>query len=230
MLAGTIGVLDAPADEPLSDTTENDQSLPALAVSATQSDLDGEGIAQECTAAARVEKEREEPVVYDGGITTSREPHSVEVVSDLVTDVTGTGVVVAERLKGGDPPFPFTLVSAQTGRNIQRHHVDVEGFVRSFDADDILDTWLVGSEDDDGEGVTMDYNDRADPEKAPDATVGFGFTLSWNETIASGVLYASGYVAIHTSWTAAVFCKFVADRILPHAYTVDNGGLQATLA
>lgn len=228
MIAGSIALLEAPADDTLTDTTE-DRSLPALAVTSTQTDLDREGAVQSCTLAKRVDREREEPVVYEGGITTDRVTDREAVVSDVVADVTGTGLVVAERVAGsGRYPFPFGMIAAQTGRDITQYGADVEAFAASFPTGAISDTWLVGVED--GDGVSMDYNDLAVPERAGEASVGLGFTLSWEGIMAEGVLYRSGYLAIYSPWTAPVFLEFVADAVQPHLVADDDeDGTQATL-
>jgi len=146
MLAGSIAVLDRPADESLEDTTA-DESLPALSVDATQTDLSADSVAQECTAAGAIRTERDVPVVTGNIITTTRESQRVEVAADLVADVTGYGLVLPDRTAGGGRyPFPLDLVAAQTGRELTRHRVDVEAFAEAF-ADDLHDTWLVGDED-----------------------------------------------------------------------------------
>jgi len=228
MLAGTIARLDAPADDPLEDTTEH-KNLPALAVNGSQSDLEDSGVIQQCTAANRIEQDQTEAVISDGMVIENRVPQPVDVVSDVVADVTGSGVVVAERVRGsGRYPFPFDLVAAQTGQEIQQYEVDVEAFAESFDAAAIADTWLVGAGDEGG--VSMDYNDNAEPEKAGDASVGLGFLLSWEGVMAEGVLYRSGYLAIYSDWIASVFLEFVNDAVMPYAYLPeDTGGEQTTL-
>jgi hypothetical protein len=227
MQAGQLAQLDAPAPDRLEDTTEQSHDLPALAVNATQTDLDADREVQHCTAAARIATEEEQAIVYDGGVTSERIETRTEIISDLVADVTGTGIVLAERTGGdGRYPFPYDMVAAQTTRDLTTYNVDIQDFANQWDDDALRDTWMVGSGDDDG--VRIDYNDRAEPENAPDATVGLGFVVSWEDTVGEGVVYESGYVAIYSGWTAAMFVEFVDDAVLPHAYA-DEQTQQATL-
>jgi hypothetical protein len=227
MHAGKIAQLQTPASDPLEDTTQSG-TLPALAVNNTQQDLEGDAAAQHCTLADAVQTERPEPMVYDGGITEVMEPHTVEVISDVVADVTGSGIVVAERMrKAGRYPFPLNLIAAQTGREIQPYSVDVTAFADHFDGGDIHDTWMVGT--DYGDGSTIHYNADADSEHAGEANIGLGFELSWNDVVAEGVIYESGYLAIYSEWTSAVFLQFVEDAVLPHTFVGDNDSQQQTL-
>lgn len=226
MHAGKIAQLQTPASDPLEDTTENG-SLPALAVNNTQQDLEGDAAAQHCTLADAVQTERPEPMVYDGVITEVMEPHTEEVISDVVADVTGSGLVVAERMrKAGRYPFPLNLIAAQTGREIQPYKVDVADFADHF-AGDIYDTWMVGADNMDGSSI--DYNGNADVEDAPGANIGLGFELSWNDVVAEGVIYESGYLAIYSEWTSAVFLQFVEAAVLPQTFVGDDDSQQQTL-
>lgn len=228
MHAGKIAELDAPAADPLEDTTEESQTLPALAVNDAQTNLDGESAIQHCTLADRQQTEQPEPMVFEGGITESMEPTRVDVMSDVVADVTGSGVVVAERVRGsGLYPFPFNLIASQTGRDIQTYHIDVAAFADQFDDGDMRDTWMVGT--DYGDGATINYNADASTERAGEANVGLGFELSWNDVIAEGVIYESGYLAIYRDWTSAVFLTFVEDAVLPHTFVAEDDTQQTTL-
>jgi hypothetical protein len=229
MQAGQIARLNRPAPERLTDTTEESHSLPALAVNSSQTDLEHDGVVQDCTAAARVAVEREQALVYDGGITTDRVEGREEVVSDVVADVTGTGLVVAERVAGsGRYPFPYDMIAAQTGRDLSQYELDIREFVEQFDDDQLRDTWMTGV--DNGDGVSIDYNQNANRDDAPRASVGLGFSLVWNDVHAEGVVYKSGYVAIYSSWTAEVFLEFVDDAIMPVAHVAEDDGAQATLS
>jgi hypothetical protein len=227
MLAGQLATINEPTEKRLEDTTESDPTMPALAVNSTQTDLERDGAIQHCTAAGRVEEEIQEALVYEGGISTDTVPQRTDVVSDLVADVTGTGIVVAERTAGdGLYPFPYDLVAAQTGAGVTQYEINTAAFARQFSDDELRDTWMVGV--DDGEGVSMDYNTRANRDDAPDATVGLGFVLSWQNAVAEGVVYESGYVAIYSAWTAPVFVEFLDDVVLPVAEPVEEAQ-QATL-
>jgi hypothetical protein len=232
MLAGTIAVLDAPADEPLTDTTLESEELPAVAVNNEQADLEGDTAVQHCTVADYVYEDAQVPLVYEGGITTETEERRQEVVSELVADVTDSGLLIAERVKGTDEfAFPFNRVAQQTGRGIERREIDVSAFADALDdgSTELMDTWLVGT--DDGEGVSMDYNEQAEVADANKANVGLGFTVSWNSVVGEGVLYGSGYIAIYSSWGSSVFAEFVKENVLPHSVLDDDAdGQQATLA
>jgi len=225
MIAGTIALLDAPAGEPLSDTVGS-RDRPALSVKKTQRDLAGEAIAQHGSAVGTVSITTEDVTVMedDGDVTIITEEFEgrEEHLTDWTADVTGRGVVVVESLGGTDAfAFPLNVIASQTDQRPRLVEVDIEGLARDWGD---VEAWYVGATDGD-EKAALTYHEAA---TAPeDATVGLGFTRTWQETAVRGVIYESGYIAVYSAWTHAVFLEFLADAVLPYAHPIDD--VQTTL-
>lgn len=230
MNAGTVGLLDPVAD-PLETWLRDDaDQLPALVVEAAQADLDGDAV-QRGTAAGCVSDTETAVSVAPDGIDAKAIDTSREVATEWLADVTDAGYVVAESTFGsGDYPFPFDLFTARTGSYVERAAIDVEAVSRQWRSDDRLyDTWMVGSNPD-GTGTSIDYNQAALPHKATEASIGLGFEAAYQGTVAKGVVYASGYLAIWEDWPTRQFATFVEGEILPHASTPeDDDDEQTTL-
>jgi hypothetical protein len=219
MIAGTLAVLEEPAAEPL-ETATSGGTLPALDVRTTQTDLQGDAVAQQGHAGgtvraqtedvmvARTRDDEKEPIVVTERVEGREEHHT-----EWVADVTGHGIVLIGSLGGSDElPFPLDLMASQTDRAIQPTSIDLESLAVTWNLND-EQTWYTGDSDDDG--TTLGYHDQAGHPAG--ANVGLGFSRSWRSTGCRGVVYESGYVAIYRDWTAAVAIKFVAEEILPHA-------------
>jgi len=221
MIAGTLARLEAPADDPLEPASTNGR-MPALSVQSTQQDLDGDTAVQYGTAAGTVSATETDisAIAEDGDVTIITEQFEgrEEHVTDWVADVTGTGLVCVESLGGGDElAFPLDLIYSQTGQFPQRLTVDIEGLTAAWGLDDDQ-TWYVSREDDDG--TALAYHDDADH---PDgANIGLGFQRPYRNTGCRGVVYESGYVAVYSHWTEAVFMQFVADEILPYCHAEEG--------
>ena len=84
------------------------------------------------------------------------------------------------------------------------------------------DAWFTGQSDE--TESKLGYHDQAG--HPSEANVGFGFERPFGNTVARGVVYSSGYLAIYSEWTHAVFLKFIADEILPHTHTDTEGEQQ----
>jgi len=224
MIAGTLALLNEPADAPLETETAGG-TLPALDVRTTQADLQGNAVAQQGHAGGTVRTETEDVMVArsssdddDPIVVTERVETAEEHHTEWVADVTGHGLVLVASLGGGDAlPFPLDLINVQTGADIQLPNIDLESLTAAWDLDDDQ-TWYAGDSDDDG--TTLGYYDGAGNPSS--ANVGVGFSRSWETAGVSGVVYESGYVALYRDWTATVGVKFVAEEILPHVYG-DNG-------
>jgi len=226
MPQGTIGVLATPADEPL-ETASKSGHIPAVDVRGTQESLDGPPIQHGKAAAEVADTKTDVTVAENGKILDEPIEGAKTVVTNWIADVQGDGLVVAESVSGdGDFAFPFNLFTAQTGEHVDRVNIELEDVTQAWDDEMLLDTWMTGT--DYGDASSIDYHNAADdPRKA---NIGLGFELRWNGTVAKGVVYESGYVAIWEEWTAAVFCEFIASELLPHAYVPeDDDTEQATL-
>lgn len=219
MIAGTIATLEEPASEPLESWHQNGK-LPALYVDTTQSQLEGDSIAQAGTAGGRVNTPSLDVGVDigSGKVWTDRYESPEDVTSKWVADVTGAGIVAAESVHGtGEYPFPFDLIMARTGERVERVAFELDEIAAEWERSGNLDKqWMIGSET--ADGVSIDYHDDAAQGDPSTANVGLGFVLSWQGTVAKGVVYASGYCAVWEDWTAATFCQFVDDELLPHSY------------
>lgn len=213
MHAGTIAVLEEPVDEPLE--SYGSGGFATLDVRETLDGFDDATI-QRGRASDTIETETEEIIINGSTIDVETTGSVEEVWTPWVADVTDTGFVVAERTNGTDPGFPFDVFRSRTGQKVERVEIDVADIIRSFrDRDRDVDVWMVGSDDGAAE---MRYHHHAHVADAKRANIGVGFELAWNNTVAEGVMYASGYVAIYNdSWGPRKFAAFVRDVVLPHA-------------
>jgi hypothetical protein len=225
VIAGTLARLDTPADEPL-EATATGGTKPALSVAETQQDLDGNVVVQHGEEAGTAPASGLDiSVIADDGdvtIVTERFEASEPHVTDWVADVTGTGLIAVESLGGdGNLAFPLDFIASQTDRFPHRLGVNIERLATNWGLDDD-ETWYVSR--DDGKSTELVYHDDAD---RPDgANIGLGFRRPYKNTIAHGVVYDSGYLAVYSNWTHAVFMQFVADEVRP--FCAELGG-QVTL-
>lgn len=226
MQAGTLALLDEPAE----DTVESFTSRPtALDVRGTQEYLDGARV-QHGLATSDVEQTTREITVAGGGnIEVNSVPARTTVATEWVADVTDAGFVAAASTAGSDPTFPFNIFRAQTRRELTPARLDVGAFV---DSRDDITLWMSGSKVETGEtqpnDASMEYGREANQ---AGGNVGVGFETGWEGTTARGVLYASGYVAAYnSSWGPMQFAQFVRDVVLPVAEVPeDDESEQATL-
>lgn len=237
MIAGTLAVLDEPA-EPLESWFRN-RGLPALVVEDSQDaldadDTDSERPIQRGKAAARAEENRR---VVDVGVNTDGEPialderyepHPVDVATEWVADVTRSGIIAAESVHDDGPlPFPFDLFYSLTGQRPRQQWIDVRELKWAWDREDVLvDVWMAGEEDFESDGAAISYHDAAEADT--ETSLGLGFAREWGGRVYRGVVYPSGYLAIHSSVTPAAYVEFAEETVLPFAETKD-GGLQELL-
>jgi hypothetical protein len=221
VIAGTIGLLADAADEPLEPHASG--GFDTLDVRETQTYLDGSTV-QHGRACATVETEQETIYVDGSTIETERVPGEHRIYTEWVADVTDAGFVCAERTHPGDPPWPFGMFRALSGQRVVPAVLYPGAFLaRQRDADRSYDIWMAGrreeTDDEEVNNVDISYGAEALSKDAIQAEIGVGFKTDWRSTVVSGVLYASGYVAIHTPqrWGAAQFSRFVVDEILPVA-------------
>lgn len=229
--AGTIGLLDDPADDTLSDWIQHDNHPPALVVDRTQGRLDDGPPVQTGSVAANVETtDRDVFVGTDGDgpyIDVSRTTPVETLVSDWLADVTKSGVVIAESVGADDEqfPFPFDVFSSLTGSRCRRQAVDVESLGRKWHADEVLsDVWMAG--DRVGESVNIRYHSTQESDAA-NVSIGLGFERSYEGSVARGIVYESGYVACWRNWSPSKFVRFVVDEILPFCEEFDYEAEQA---
>ncbi|QLH78642.1 hypothetical protein HZS55_15690 [Halosimplex rubrum] len=232
MIAGTLVQLEEPIDVRLDSTFADDGSLPALEVSTTQDSFDGRPV-QAGTVAGTVMTNTEDVFVSHGPddddhrIVTEPSEATTPVATDWVADVTGTGLIAIESVQGpGKYDFPLDLFAARTGRTPERLEIDVEKLHMSWtDAGTLGDVWMRGA--DGGDGATIDYHQQASADEP--ATIGFGFTRPWNNTVMEGVVYESGYVAVYNEDMPSAFVRFVEEELLAFTDVADGTADQATL-
>lgn len=227
MIAGTLAQLDEPADDILESalTTGTPGKLPALYVEESQTLLEGEQVIQGGSAAGRVKDTRSEiaiPTDQDGNPTTidvDREDTKRQMATDWVADVRKTGIIAAESTGDEEPyPFPFDLVAAQTNRSVQLLQFDIAEMYSAWKRDDaLLEVWMRGAEF--GDGTTIEYHQEAGNDTP---NVGLGFSATHGGVVLSGVIYKSGYLALHNSGSPVQFIQFVEERILPYALSADD--------
>lgn len=244
MIAGDLALLDETTDETL-DSYYRRSPPRALDVDATQAELTEDRHVQSGTAVSTVDA-TETDVVFQAdaegdtvGVEVERVDASETVASDWIADVSDSGLLAAaSTVDTGDLlPFPYDVLAERTGRDVRLLQIDVEALYADWHSrDDLADVWLKGvsedgSDDDEG-GTRIDYHDHADADDEP-ADLGVGFRVRWGGTIARGVAYASGYVAVYNAATPGEFVSFVEDEILPHtgaeAPEDEEAGRQETL-
>jgi len=211
MIAGTLGLLESPADEALN---SHSGMVGALDVRDTQEYLDG-GVVQSGVAAAQREVTDELVHVTGSDIEVERTETSHWTHTEWVADVQ-TGFVLAERTAGSDPGFPWGVFRAATGRTVASAAIDTAAFI---DAQDDPDVWFTGADVDGRDDVRMDYHAAASLGSTADApNIGVGFDIPWQGTTMRGIVYASGYVALFEETAGPVqFATFVRDEVLPFA-------------
>lgn len=225
MIAGTLALLEETSDEPLE---SNGSAFATLDVQEDLVYLDGASV-QSGKACSFVEGRKEEIIVNGTDIEIEPVATDEHVWTEWVADVVDAGFVVAERTAGDDPEFPFEIFEARCRTRVRRATIDPGAFVRRQEEQGReVRPWYAGrkqptesiSEPDD---VAMSYGRKARSSDAREAEVGVGFKLSWNGSIAKGIIYASGYLSIYnSSWGPIQFARFVRDDILPVAEVVDD--------
>lgn len=223
MIAGSLAVLERPADGPLEGYL-HDRGYPALAVTRTQEGLDGTPI-QDARAAARIDDTRRDVHTgrdLDNDVFVDVDPvkTTTEVATNIVCDVTESGVVLAESVYGDEPAFPYDVVWNVTSRKPVPQQIAVADMHRAWSRDDVLgDVWMTGA--DGGDGARIAYHDRANGRDTP--TIGLGFERPWDGAAIRGVCYQSGYVALYSANSSSEGVRFVAEELLPYCSEKDDG-------
>jgi hypothetical protein len=218
MIAGTLALLEEPADETLD--SYHDGGYTALDVAGTQEYLDDAAV-QSGKVAALVESTQEEIHLSGSDIDVERVETNERVVTDWVADTTDAGFVLAESTEPDDPPFPFNVFQGRCNTDVVPAHIDPAAFVeRQERRDRDVSTWFSGARYETGENqandVSMGYGRDANQ---AGGNIGVGFETPWRGTTVRGVLYASGYVAIYnpSAWGPMQFARFVREEIVPVA-------------
>jgi hypothetical protein len=222
MIAGTIGLF----AESVAELNSHSGSVATLDVQDTQTAF-GDDPVQTGLAAAEVETRRDHVAISGTDIDVTTEPARERVHTEWVADP-AAGVVAAQSLGSGQPPFPWGVFRAAAGTPIATAAIDTTAFA---DAHDGIDPWFVGRDVAGREDVRMNYHSAATLASHEDEpSIGVGFHLPWQGTTVFGVAYASGYVAVFEGATGPIqFCRFLRDAILPYAAVPDDEGGQVTL-
>ena len=225
MNAGTLGLLDEPAEERL---YNHGGDVAAIDVRDTQEYLDDAAV-QTGLAAAEVETRQTNVVVSGTSIDIDEYDARTMTHTEWVADVQ-SGFVLAERTATGEPPFPWGVLWSACGERVRTAEVDTTAFI---DAPNDPDVWFTGSDVAGHDDVQMDYHASAHLGQTADApNIGVGFETSWQGRTMRGVVYASGYVAVYNEAVGPVqFARFVREEILPHAAVPEDDAVtqQATL-
>lgn len=242
MIAGQLAALREPTDDAL-ESLYNRGPTRVLDVDGTQEALDGRPVQEGIAVSTRSATEIHATIVEDSDgdpvrVDVEREDTTETVAADWVADPTGTGVVAASSTAdtGAPVPFPFDLVAGPAGVDVDVLEIDVAGLYRDWrEGEDLTDVWLKGAADgdpdaDDPVGTRIDYHDRADADDET-ADLGVGFRVSWSGTLARGVAYQSGYLALYSATTPSEYLSFVEDYVLDHTAVQQNDdAAQSTLA
>lgn len=225
MYAGTLAQLERPADDPVQSWCRPDDSR-ALDVRTTQHGLGDDRPVQHGYAAAEVETTETDVAVLGSDanptVDVERRDTRERVATEWTADLTGTGVVAAESVHPAEPlPFPFGMFSARTGSDVVPLVVDVAELKDAWESDDrIRSLWLKGEKPaPDSDAAALAYNASADVDGQ--ANIGVGFNLRWSGSVARGVVYESGYLALYSAETETAFMSFIRDEILEHSTAVD---------
>lgn len=224
-VAGTIGLLSDPTDEPLENY--HDSGFRAIHVEETQSTFDG-GVVQSGQIAGRVPDTKQTVTLSGHRITTERRETSQKVATDWVADVAGAGWVCAESTHPTDaehePPWPFSAFETRTGREIEPVAVDPGAFARAQEdaGRDTVVEYVGRSEGDDS--VSIEWGKGATQSRATSADVGVALTTFWDGAFVRVIVYASGFVAVWEpeDWSASAFARFVSEEVLPVAYIPED--------
>lgn len=233
MIAGTLLQLATPCDDPL-DSWYRNGDIPALDVERSQSALEGDHVVQSGVAGGTTEATEQRVTVgtdHTGGplaIDVETDRVTTRVATDWVAEVQESGLIVPESVAGdGEVDFPIDLFYHAANAKPERLTVDVESLRSSWGArGELGDVWMSSR---DANGTEIDYHGAA--READPATIGLGFERPWSGTVAEGVVFESGYLAVYSMSDAPEFIRFVTDEILPycHPRDEDDGDEQATL-
>lgn len=234
MIAGQLAALEEPLEDRLESFYRRTPER-ALDVDTTQEGFDGRPV-QDGTAVTTVEDTQTSvaflaaPDDSDGeysGVDVEREDTARVVATEWVADPQGTGLLAAESTTeaGAPVPFPFDMIEARTGREVRLLEVNIQELYESWRRrDDLAEVWLKGVEDDGGDddsgGTRLDYHNRADLDEEP-ADLAVGFRHRWGGSLARGVVYSSGYLALYNVTMPGAFLSFAEEEVLEYTTGAD---------
>lgn len=225
MIAGQLGVLLSPADEPLE--SFNEPGVRAVEVELAQSSFDGKQV-QSGMVAGKVPATRRVVDIAGGTIDEEDRDTNRMVASSWVADVQDGAWIVTESTHPEDddwlPPWPFSTFQRLTGEDAAPVNVDPAAFAkRQEDADRDTVVEFVGRRtgvDD----VSIDWGGEASQADALSADIGVALRTLWRGEFVRVIVYASGYVAAWEpeDWAPSAFARFVDEEILPVAYVPED--------
>ena len=225
MIAGTLAVLDEPADEPLAN--HHDSGFRAVHVKETQKTFE-DSVVQRGEIAGRVPDTRKEIALAGHRIETDTTDTTRKEATTWVADVAGAGWICAESTFPTDeefkPAWPYSAFETRTGREIRKVKVDPGAFVQAQeDAGRDTKVEYVGRTE--GEDSTsIEWGKGATQSRATSADVGVALTTFWDGEFVRVIVYASGYIAVWEpeEWPASAFARFVTEEVLPAAYISED--------
>jgi hypothetical protein len=225
MIAGTLALLEEPADEPLEDY--HDSGRRAVDVDASHTYLDSYRV-QTGRIAGRVSTETERVIVDGSHVEIERRDTEETVATPFVADVTDDGWILAERTHSTDeehrPPWPFSQFQVVTGANVTPMGLDVPAFVERQEREGRNVSIEMTSHEREHSGDTRINWERRNLEQGKRANVGAALTVEWRGEFVRLVVYESGYTAIWEPENAApsLVARFVHDELIPVAVPLDE--------
>jgi len=223
MIAGTLALLEEPADDPLDN--HYDSGGRAVDVEASHTYLDGYRV-QTGTIAGDVTTERERVSLSGSSIEVERRPTSKKAASEFVADVTDQGWVLAERTWSTEeehrPDWPFSDLQILTGQTIVPMALDPGEFVENqLDADRSPSVEMRTIEGADGTEISWTNTTGS---QGTLANVGVALRTQWQGMYLRLVVYESGYVAIWEPEDMApeALGRFVHEEIVPVAEPLED--------
>ncbi|WP_336000387.1 hypothetical protein [Halorientalis halophila] len=220
MKAGVLGVVDGSFDAINSVTetvTEDDHDLERCLVIDRVFSLSGGEVAFAGRGAADVLADRTRASIDGGEITVTDREETVTRHTEFV-GVPGEFVVVGS----GDGTFAFDLIGAETGTDVSRATVDLDGF---FDRKDGATPWkagFYGTGDDAVNGTVHGADLRTDYDLEAileESTLNqLGLSHAYGDAQVKMTASRSGYVEVYrpTEFDSTSYLEYVLDEIIPH--------------
>lgn len=227
MIAGIIGLAH---DEPDSREIEEYRSgETGIEVNRTEY-LDGQ-TAYHGAACGYVEEQTQDIVLSGGtngsedGVTVQTEPSTTEkyAYTKYVADMSTDPAFVAIDRQDGE--FLWEGLIPQVGSVFERAHIRLAEWYDNYAERDKSKIWAdgwSGDDPDEPEPASMQFHDDARVGATPTGMSSrklVGFEYPWDGYVMRGVITQSGYVAVYSSSSPALFARWLRDEVLEYAST-----------
>jgi hypothetical protein len=227
MISGILGLSN---DEP--DTREIEEyrsGETAIEVNRTEY-LDGH-VAYHGAACGYVKKDSKEIVLSGGtndtdeGVTVQTTPSKNEeyAYTKYVADLSEDPAFVA--IDRGDGEFLWSGLLPQVGTSFSRAHIRLADWYDDYVDRDESKVWAdgwSGDHPDEPEPASIQFHDDARAGETPSGMSSrrlVGFQYPWDGYMVRGVITQSGYVAVYSSSSPALFVRWLRDEVLDYATT-----------